>query len=271
MVKYWEHLQPEHIAWIVAQKLFWVATSPLSPDGHINVSPKGVAGTFHVINEHKVWYEDLTGSGIETISHIRENGRITVMFSAFEGAPRIVRLFGKGTVYEFGSKEYTELIPPEKRNPGSRAVIMVDIYQVSSSCGYAVPFYSYQGERHALNQFFNNKEQKDNEAEADAEDPSMCKAESGIKEYWENKNAKSLDGLPGLFSASSVGFRPNGYNVNIWTKSSPASEKQANEVTQTTRYVDAKFLAVVATGGLFATACYAIFQHAQLQFSLLRS
>ena len=117
MVEFWKQLKPEHISWIVAQKIFWVATSPLSPDGHINVSPKGVAGTFHVINERKVWYEDLSGSGmhiwmapctecsqhtqgIETISHIRENGRITIMFNAFEGAPRIVRLFGKG---EFNS------------------------------------------------------------------------------------------------------------------------------------------------------------------------
>ena len=113
MVKFWEHLQPELIDWIAAQKLFWVATSPLSPDGHINLSPKGVAGTFHVVNERRVWYEDLTGSGkcssltphpeahsaiagIETISHIRENGRITIMFTAFDGAPQIVRLFGKG-------------------------------------------------------------------------------------------------------------------------------------------------------------------------------
>lgn len=113
MVKFWEQLQPELIDWIAAQKLFWVATSPLSPDGHINLSPKGVAGTFHVINERKVWYEDLTGSGtynplaphpeahgviagIETISHIRENGRITIMFTALNGAPQIVRLFGKG-------------------------------------------------------------------------------------------------------------------------------------------------------------------------------
>ena len=114
MAKYWECLQPNLIAWIIAQKLFWVATSPLSPDGHVNVSPKGVAGTFHVIDERRVWYEDLTGSGtnirlistseahgdtisgIETISHIRENGRITIMFNAFDGAPQIVRLFGKG-------------------------------------------------------------------------------------------------------------------------------------------------------------------------------
>ncbi|KAF9783412.1 hypothetical protein BJ322DRAFT_976363, partial [Thelephora terrestris] len=201
MAKFWEQLQPEHISWILAQKLFWVATSPLSPEGHINVSPKGVAGTFHVINERKVWYEDLTGSGVETISHIRENGRITLMFSAFEGAPRIVRLFGKGTVHEFGTKEYTELIPPEKRTPGSRAIIMVDVYQVGSSCGYAIPFYSYQGERHGLSQISKKKEEEDNQAEADAEDPSICKAEDGIRAYWEQQNAKGLDGLPGLSSA----------------------------------------------------------------------
>jgi len=262
-------LQPELIDWIIAQKLFWVATSPLSPDGHINLSPKGVAGTFHVIDERKVWYEDLTGSGVETISHLRENGRITVMFNAFEGAPRIVRLFGKGTVYEFGSKEYTELIPPEKRNPGSRAVILVDIYQVSSSCGFAVPFYSYQGERHTLNQYFNSKEQKDNEVEADAENPSMCAAESGLKAYWVQKNTQSLDGLPGLSSASKAGFRPNGYDVNAWTKSPPSGGKLTNTVTQKAGYFDAKFLAGVATGGLFATACYTVLQYTQSQLSLL--
>ena len=145
-----------------------------------------------------------------------------------------------------------------------------DCSNESKSCGYAVPFYSYQGERHALVQFSNNKEKKDTEAEADAEIPSMCKAESGIKEYWEQKNATSLDGLPGLASASSVGFRPNGYNVNLWTKSSPLSEKRTDTATQASQYVDAKFLAGVATGGLFATACYAILQHVQPQLSLMR-
>ena len=140
------------------------------------------------------------------------------------------------------------------------------------SCGFAVPFYSYQGERHTLNQYFNNREKKDNEAEADAENPSMCKAESGLKEYWEQKNAQSLDGLPGLSSASSVGFRPNGYNVNLWSSSSPPPhEKQTDKAARETHYVDAKFLAGVATGGLLATACYAIFQHTQPHLSVLRS
>lgn len=165
---------------------------------------------------------------------------------------------------------------------------MVDVYKVGSvcqpflvlplkiphagrqSCGYAIPFYSYQGERNTLSQSFNNKEQKDNKVEAEAEDPSTCKADSGIKEYWEQKNTKSLDGLPGLSSAPSVGFRSNGYNINAWTKTSPVSERPMDKPIQALRYMDAKFLAGVATGGLLANVCYTILQHAQLQLSMMR-
>jgi hypothetical protein len=113
MIQYFKSIPQNHIAWINTQQIFWIATAPLAPDGHVNVSPKGVSGTFHVMNPNKVWYEDLTGSGtlfriyictmsswvregVETISHLRENGRITVMFNAFEGPPRILRLWGKG-------------------------------------------------------------------------------------------------------------------------------------------------------------------------------
>jgi len=139
------------------------------------------------------------------------------------------------------------------------------------SCGFAVPFYSYQGERQTLNQYFNNREKKDVEAEADAEDPSVCKAEGGLKDYWEQKNTKSLDGLPGLSSASSTGFRPTGYDVNLWTTSPPSEEKDTAEARRATQFFDTKFLAGVATGGLFATACYTIFQNTQPLLSLLRS
>jgi hypothetical protein len=115
MVTFWDAIPDSNIPWIMDQKLFWVATAPLNPEGHINLSPKGMHGTFHVVNPNKVWYEDISGSGehpivpyrkyvarvmmisgVETISHIRENKRITVMFSAFEGSPKIFRLFGKG-------------------------------------------------------------------------------------------------------------------------------------------------------------------------------
>ena len=98
----------------------------------------------------------------------------------------------------------------------------------------------------------------------------MCKAASGLKEYWERENSQSLDGLPGLSSAPSVGFRLGGYNVNLWTNSPPRDKKQTGKVTQATQYVDAKFLAGVATGGLFASVCYAISRHALPQLSLLR-
>lgn len=137
------------------------------------------------------------------------------------------------------------------------------------SCGFAVPFYSYQGERRTLNKYLNYKEQRDNRAEADAEDPSTCRAEGGIKEYWEQKNAKSLDGLPGLSSAPSAGFCPRGYNINLWKSSPPFGEKDMGKSTHVGRYVDAKFMAGMAMGGFFATICYIIFQHAQPQFSLL--
>lgn len=106
--------------------------------------------------------------------------------------------------------------------------------------------------------------------EADAEDPSTSKAERGLKEYWQQKNAKSLDELPGLSSAPSVGFRSNGYNINAWTKSPPISKTLTDKTAQAPRYVDAKFLAGVATGGLLTAVCYTVLQHTQLQLSTMR-
>lgn len=159
------------IDWLQKQHMFWVATAPLTSYGHINISPKGVAGTFHVASPTKVWYEDLSGSGMiiicylkfnnslgttpigaETIAHIRENGRVTILFNAFEGPPRIARLYGagrfpsdrlhcsvlisklpeSGSYHEFGTPEYNKLLPPGTRQPGSRAVIIVDIWKVGT-------------------------------------------------------------------------------------------------------------------------------------------
>jgi len=123
MGQFYDEIPQNHFEWIKKQKMFWVATAPLDAQGHVNVSPKGIADCFHVLNSKQVWYEDLTGSGVETISHVKENGRITIMFSAFEGPPRILRLFGVGTVHEYGSPEYNKFIPPTSRKPGSRSVI----------------------------------------------------------------------------------------------------------------------------------------------------
>ncbi|KAI0668735.1 hypothetical protein C8Q78DRAFT_243201 [Trametes maxima] len=192
MGKFYESIPPELTPWLLKQEVFWVATAPLSPEAHVNVSPKGVRDSFHVLSPTRVWYQDLTGSGVETISHLRENGRITLMFSAFEGPPRIVRLFGTGTVREYGTPEYDELIPPEHRRPGSRAAIVIDVHK---SCGYAVPYYEFKGHRQILLDFFDKREHAD---QADANGRS----EKGMRAYWEAKNENSIDGLPGLAHAS---------------------------------------------------------------------
>ncbi|KAF5311917.1 hypothetical protein D9619_003618 [Psilocybe cf. subviscida] len=203
MGKFFDEIPPHIVSWIQRQKMFWVATAPMTADGHVNVSPKGYAGTFHIVDSKKVWYEDMSGSGVETIAHIRENGRMTIMFCAFEGAPQIVRLFGTGTVYEVDTPEYNAMIPVEKRIEGSRSVIMLDIYKVSSSCGYGVPYYTYKAPRKTLRSFLGKMEGEDLKAAASTGTPhdEMTWPEKGIRALWKTSNLTSLDGLPGLQSA----------------------------------------------------------------------
>ncbi|KAJ3822299.1 hypothetical protein F5880DRAFT_1613925 [Lentinula raphanica] len=188
------------ITWIQKQEVFWVATSPLSAEGHVNVSTKGLKGTFHIIDSKRVWYEDLTGSGVETISHLRENGRITILFNAFEGPPRIARLFGKGTVYEFGTTEYNELLPAQLRKLGSRAVIMMDVEKVGTSCGYGVPFFEFKGHREKYYNVASRFEQADLTAQQERTDKPSNHSfpEKGLRHYFVSHNATSIDGLPGL-------------------------------------------------------------------------
>src|SRR6188508_480356 len=143
MGKVHERIDDRLRAFIERQRVFFVATAPNGPGGHVNVSPKGVDGTLAVLDDHTVAYLDLTASGAETIAHLRENGRITVMFCAFDGPPNIVRLHGRGrfvTLYDDGFEELLARFPaelPEER--GTRAVIVVDVDRVSDSCGYGVP------------------------------------------------------------------------------------------------------------------------------------
>ncbi|KAL2132988.1 hypothetical protein VTI74DRAFT_3058 [Chaetomium olivicolor] len=183
---------PEHLMrWILEQKMFWVATAPLSPTGHVNVSPKGGL-YFGLLDDKTFWYMDLSGSGNETISHLYEpgNGRITVMFSSFEGSPRIVRLFGYGSIYERGTQRFDEFVKKHDVQviPSSRSIIIVQLHQVASSCGYSVPFYEFKSFRSTLNEVFAKR----------VENFEQGKSSQSLERYWALKNSYSVDGLPGM-------------------------------------------------------------------------
>jgi Pyridoxamine 5'-phosphate oxidase len=178
---------------IDGQHMFFVATAPSGAGGHVNVSPKGMAGTFAVLGTHRVAYLDYHGSGAETIAHLRDNGRITLMFCAFDGPPNIVRLYGTGRAIPVTDPEFAELLPVFAAPPdthGARSIIDVQVDRISDSCGYAVPLMSYQGDRDLL---IRSHARRDDAALAD---------------YRRTKNAASIDGLPALglgFSAPSGG------------------------------------------------------------------
>jgi hypothetical protein len=169
----------EMAEWLQAQPLFFVATAPLGPDGHVNVSPKGY-DALRVLDERTVAYLDLTGSGAETVAHLRENGRITLMWCAFEGKGRIVRISGRGQVHEPGSPRYEELAVRFPALPGARAVIEVRAERISTSCGDGVPLMDFVGHRERLL------------------DWARAKGEDGLRDYRAAKNAVSIDGLPAL-------------------------------------------------------------------------
>lgn len=161
MGAYYEVIPKSLFKWILAQKMFWVATAPLSAAGHVNVSPKGGA-CFGVPDERSFWYMDMTGSGNETISHLYENGRVTILFNAFEGPPRILRLFGRGRVLEHGTAAYDGFVKKNAvpTHSGTRSVILVDVHQVGTSCGFSVPYYDFKAFRPTLDEHFERKEKR---------------------------------------------------------------------------------------------------------------
>ena len=184
MGKDYTALTEVHREWITEQHLFFVATAPLAGDGHVNMSPKGY-DTFRVLDDHTVAYLDLSGSGIETIAHLREVPRLTIMFVAFEGRPRILRLYGRGSVVLHDEPGFDRAAAPwtdvDGQLPlGSRAIVRLDIELVRSSCGYSVPFMAYGGERETLAEW------------------ATKKGPDGIEQYWDDRNAVSIDGMPGL-------------------------------------------------------------------------
>ncbi|BCL16277.1 pyridoxamine 5'-phosphate oxidase family protein [Micromonospora sagamiensis] len=166
---------------IEAQPVFFVATAPTSVDGHINLSPKGMRGTFVVLGPHRVAYLDYHGSGAETIAHLRDNGRITLMFCAFAGPPKVVRLHGRGDTVAVGTPDFAARLagfpdPPDLH--AVRAVVTVEVDRVSDSCGFSVPLMEYQGDRDML---------LANHSRRTTEDLVVYRA---------TKNAASIDGLP---------------------------------------------------------------------------
>lgn len=177
MGKFFDTLQPHHITFIEHQKMFFVATAPLSADGHVNLSPKGL-DSFRVLSDNRVAYMDITGSGNETSAHILENGRITFMFCAFDGPPNILRLYGNGHTVLPGTPEWSALSPLFTLQLSTRQIIVADIHKVQTSCGFGVPLYEYLGER--------------DHAEKWAEK----KGADGLEDYQAEKNMFSLDGLP---------------------------------------------------------------------------
>lgn len=167
-------------SFLTAQHVFFVATAPLDADGHVNLSPKGLDGTFAVLDRHTVAYLDLTGSGIETVAHLRENGRVVLMFCAFEGRPRIVRLHGRGEPVLASDPRFPALARRFPPHPGVRSVIRVEVRRVADSCGFGVPLLRFVGERRQLDEWAEGK------------------GPAGIASYQATRNAESIDGLPGL-------------------------------------------------------------------------
>jgi hypothetical protein len=164
---------------IAQQKMFFVASAPLAADGHVNVSPKGL-DCLRILGPTTVAYVDFTGSGIETVAHLRENGRLTIMFCAFQGPPRILRLRGCGEAIEPNDVAWDTYAGQLPQYDSPRSIIVLHVEMIADSCGYGIPLYEFKGDRTQL--------------------PAWCdrKGPEGIAEYKATKNRQSIDGLPGL-------------------------------------------------------------------------
>jgi hypothetical protein len=166
---------------IAQQRMFFVASAPLAADGRINISPKGL-DCLRILGPTTVAYVDLTGSGIETVAHVRENGRLTLMFCAFQGPPRILRLRGRGEAVEPSDDQWDDYSHQLPHHANARSIIVLHVEMIADSCGYGIPLYDYVGERSQLSEWCERK------------------GPAGIAEYQAKKNRSSIDGLPGLRS-----------------------------------------------------------------------
>ncbi|MEO0341220.1 MAG: pyridoxamine 5'-phosphate oxidase family protein [Bacteroidota bacterium] len=174
MGKQYQKLQPKHTEFIQQQKIFFVGTA--RAEGRVNISPKGL-DTLRILDEHTVLWLNLTGSGNETAIHLEENNRMTLMFCAFEGNPLILRLYGHATVHHEQDVAFTDYLSLFGAPLGARQIMKVDIDLVQTSCGFAVPLMDFQEERSVLR------------------DWAKKKGEDGIRDYWKDRNRKSIDGF----------------------------------------------------------------------------
>jgi Pyridoxamine 5'-phosphate oxidase len=185
MAKVWNEITPELQSFITQQPIFFVASAPLAPDGHINLSPKGL-NRVQVLSPKQVAYLDLTGSGNETSAHLQENGRITLLFCAFEGNPMILRLYGQGRVILPEHPEWEPLQNHFDPLPGARQIMVIDVQRVQTSCGFGIPLLDYQGQREVL------------------VDWAAKKGPDAVAQYQQEKGAQSIDGLVTPIGATRV-------------------------------------------------------------------
>lgn len=175
MAKFYESISEKHQSFIEAQKVFFVASAP--SHGRVNLSPKGM-DSFRVLGANKVAFMNLTGSGNETAAHLLDDGRLTIMFCAFEGNPLILRLYGQGQSIHHRDEAWAEFAPLFPEIPGRRNIIVMDVESVQTSCGFAVPLYEYKEDRDLLTKWAENR------------------GEAGVEKYWADNNQESIDGLP---------------------------------------------------------------------------
>ncbi len=175
MGKKYDAISDKHRAFIESQKIFFVATA--APEGRVNLSPKGM-DTFRVIDSNRIAWLSVTGSANETAAHLQESPRMTIMFTAFEGDPKILRLYGEAKAIYEKDPQWKELISLFPQLPGVRQIFDMRVDLVHTSCGMSVPLYDYVGERDDLNRW------------------AIKKGEDGIRSYWREKNSISIDGKP---------------------------------------------------------------------------
>ena len=313
MGNFYDEIPDKQLEWIARQKMFWVATAALN--GHVNLSPKGYIESFHILNKNRVWYEDMTGSGesphppplltyilplsgtfgsdtallgVETIAHMREpgNARVTIMFHAFDGAPRILRIWGTGTyalycvpqtadvgptsndanpgtVHEFGTPEYDALIPPASRKAGSRAAIVIDVHKVatvSTPCAFTHTQVADPRSNPAQScgfgipqyRFMGQRSQLerwcDELERTEAQVSPTEKAPNGIKAWWTAENTRSFDGLPALEKAHNTPLAVR----SSYDRNAPRPPAQADPVATSAppsvKYFDGRLLVAFSLG-----------------------